>query len=221
MRLLLVEDEEMLGSALQQGLINDNYPTDWVTTAANAKVALRQDDYDLLLLDIKLPDGSGLDLLQTLRSQGEALPILIITARDSVTQRIEGLNLGADDYMVKPFDYDELLARIQAIYRRSQGRHSEQLVYGDIVFDADSKAVTKNGEAIKLSARELAILQLLLENVGRVLSKQKLEGKLYNWEMGVESNTIEVHISNLRKKLGRELIKTIRGLGYTIEKLPG
>ena len=172
-----------------------------------------------MVLDINLPKKSGLDVLTTLRNQKSMLPVIALTARDTKDQRVEGLDSGADDYLVKPYEVDELLARIRALMRRSQGRAASLLVHGDITLDVAGKTASVKDKALPLSAREFAILYVLLQNAGRVMSRQQIEDKLYGWEMEVESNAIEVHISHLRKKLGDKLIKTIRGLGYIVEKI--
>lgn len=216
MRILLVEDDIMLGKATTEGL-KTAYAVDWCETAEDAAAALKTTPYDLLVLDINLPKKSGIDLLKELREHNDDRPVLFLTARDSVAHRIEGLNAGADDYLVKPFDLDELIARIGALIRRSQGRASPKITCGDIVYNPVAKQVKKSGKLIKLSGRELSVLEILMTNLDKVMSKLQIEEHIYDWNSGdIESNTIEVHISALRRKLDKDLIKTIRSVGYII-----
>ena len=218
MRVLLVEDDVMLGKATAAGL-KTAFAVDWCETAEDAIAALETTPYELIVLDINLPGQSGLDLLKSLRGSKDDRPVLFLTARDSIAHRVEGLNAGADDYLVKPFDLDELVARIDALIRRVQGRASSEIHHGDIVYDPVARQVHKKNKAIRLSGRELAVLDVLMNKKGKVLSKTQIEGQIYDWDSGdIESNTIEVHVSALRRKLGKELIKTIRGVGYMIEK---
>ncbi|MCC7304930.1 MAG: response regulator transcription factor [Alphaproteobacteria bacterium] len=218
MRILLVEDDVMLGKATAEGL-RTSFAVDWCESAEDASAALKATPYDLLVLDINLPGQSGLDLLKDLRIGNDNRPVLFITARDAVFHRIEGLNAGADDYLVKPFDLDELIARAAALIRRSQGRANSEIIHGDIQYDPVAKHAYKKGKTIKLSGRELAVLGILMSNIGKVISKSQIEEHIYDWDSGnIESNTIEVHISALRRKLGKDLIRTIRGVGYMIEK---
>lgn len=218
MRLLLVEDDDLLGDAVRTGLTQDGYTVDWMKDGVSAEAALKAEHFDLVVLDLGLPRRSGLDVLKTLRAGNNPIPVLILTARDMVSDRVEGLDTGADDYFVKPFDMDELCARIRALLRRSSGRASPKLVHKSITLDPGSHIVTDNDVAVDLSAREFIILQTLLENRGKVISKNRLEQGLYGWNTEVESNTVEVYIHHLRKKLGNELIQTIRGVGYMINK---
>ena len=217
MRILLVEDDEMLGEATAAGL-RLAYAVDLVTTAEDAAAALDTTSYDLVALDINLPGESGLSLLKARRAAGEIFPVILLTAQDDVASRIRGLNSGADDYLTKPFDLHELLARIAALIRRANGRASPLLTHGNIVFDPLARVVRRNAEIIPLSARELAVLEILLNNAGRLVSKGRIEEKIYDWQQGVriESNTVEVHISSLRRKLGRDFITTARGVGYMV-----
>ena len=216
MRLLLVEDDENLGKATADGL-RCGFAVDWVTSAEQATAALATTPYDLLLLDIQLPGKSGLDLLREIRGGKDRRPVLILTARDAVKHRVEGLNAGADDYVIKPFDLDELLARCSALARRAQGRAEPEIVWGDVTYEPATGSVTKGGYAIPLSGRERAIFDTLMSNMGRAISRSRIEDRIYDWASEtVESNTVEVHISALRRKLGRELIKTIRGVGYMV-----
>lgn len=219
MRLLLVEDDPMLGKAVQTALRQAGYTADLATDGESAEDALAATDYDLVLLDINLPGKSGLEVLSCLRRRKNTLPVLALTARDTTAQRVEGLDCGADDYLTKPFDLDELLARIRALLRRSGGRAAPVITHGELVLDPAARNVTLRGKPINLSAREYAVLSVLMEGAGRVMSRHQIEEKLYGWDMEVDSNAIEVHISHLRKKLGDSLIKTIRGLGYVVEKI--
>lgn len=219
MRILLVEDDPLLGDGVRAGVSQAGFTVDWVKDGMEARLALKTEPYALMLLDLGLPKLSGLDLLSELRRRNDPLPVLVLTARDTVPDRIRGLDAGADDYLVKPFDLDELLARIRALVRRSFGRSAPVLRHGDIELDPVGHVLTKAGQPVELSGRELAILTLLLENAGRVQSKAQLEQSLYGWaEEGVESNAIEVHIHHLRRKLGPTLIRTLRGIGYLVDK---
>lgn len=219
MRLLLVEDDPMLGRAVRTVLRQSGHAVDLVESAEDAEEATATTEYDLMVLDINLPGKSGLDLLKQMRERKLNMPVIALTARDTLRQKVEGLDAGADDYLVKPFETDELLARIRTLMRRSNGRSTAQITHGDIMLDMVAKAASKKGRAVPLSAREFAILAILLENSGRVLNKQQIEDKLYGWDMEIESNAVEVHISHLRKKLGDSFVKTIRGLGYIVEKI--
>jgi len=215
-RVLLVEDDPNLGKATADGL-RAAFAVDWVTSAEQAELALQTTDYDLLVLDISLPRKSGLDLLRELRRRKQQQPVLFLTARDAVQYRVEGLNAGADDYLVKPFDLDELLARCSALIRRAQGRAEPVIAWGDLLYEPASGSVTLHGEPVMLSGRERAVLNTLMSNIGRAVSKRQIEERIYDWLSGeIESNTVEVHVSSLRRKLGRELITTIRGVGYMI-----
>lgn len=218
MRLLLVEDDELLGDAVRTGLTQEGYTVDWMKDGISAEAALKAEHFDLVVLDLGLPRRSGLEILKTLRMSANPIPVLILTARDTVSDRVEGLDTGADDYFIKPFDMDELSARIRALLRRSSGRASPKLVHKDITLDPVAHIVTHNDKPVELSAREFVILQTLLESMGKVISKSRLEQGLYGWNMEVESNTVEVYIHHLRKKLGNELIQTIRGVGYMITR---
>jgi DNA-binding response OmpR family regulator len=216
LRILLVEDDKMLGKATADGL-RTAYAVDWCENAEDAANALRTTSYDLVLLDVNLPGQSGMGLLKNMRAANDTRPVLFLTARDTVAHRIAGLNAGADDYLVKPFDLDELIARAGALIRRSQGRANPEITCGEITYNPEAKTANKNGELVKLSGRELAILEILMNNIGRIISKEQLEGHIYDWNSGdIESNTIEVHISALRRKLNKNFIKTVRGVGYMI-----
>ena len=216
MRLLLVEDDRHLGKATDEGL-KESFAVDWVRSSEEAHAALQTTRYDLLLLDINLPGQSGLELLAEIRKEKNSIPVLLLTARDAVYHRVEGLNAGADDYLVKPFDLDELLARCAALLRRSTGQIEPVIRIHDIVFEPATGKLEKAGKNIVLSARERAIFDILLHNIDRPVSKAKIEERIYDWgSEDIESNTIEVHVSGLRRKLGRDLIKTLRGIGYII-----
>jgi DNA-binding response OmpR family regulator len=215
MRILLVEDDELLGRALQTGLTQAGYAVDWVKAAQTAIEAFGLSAYGAVALDINLPDQTGLEVLQRLRLTS-ALPVVIMTARDGLDDRIQGLDLGADDYLVKPFDLKELLARLRAVIRRSQGRAEALIVHQDIELDTNGHTVRKAGQWVKVTAREYQILSLLMERIGRIMSKAAIEDQVYNWDGEVDSNTIEANIYTLRKKLGRDLITTVRGVGYII-----
>ena len=219
MRVLLVEDDELLGDGLRTGLKQAGYTIDWVTDGQSAESALTDNEFDLVVLDINLPKMSGLDVLRNLRKRGLSTPVLLLTARDSIPDRVEGLDSGADDYLVKPVDLDELCARLRVLQRRSAGRSDPVIQYGDITLDPAAHRVSVNNNPVSLSMREFVLLQHLLENVGRVIPRARLEQKLYGWEGEVESNSLEVFIHHLRKKLGSDLIRTVRGVGYMIEQL--
>jgi len=218
MRILLVEDDPMIGKTLQQALQQDGYAVDWVTDGESGRTAITtsQDAYVLVLLDLGLPRKGGLALLRELRREGNRVRVLIVTARDAVADRVEGLDAGADDYLTKPFSLDELTARIRALLRRDVTREDNVLRHGDLALDTATHAVTKGGKVVDVSAREFALLAALLERPGAALSKTQLEERIYRWGDEVESNAVEVHIHNLRKKLGSEAIRTLRGVGYAL-----
>lgn len=224
MRLLLIEDDPMIGAAVQRGLRQEGYALDWVRDGAAGLLALSTpaadgtSPYDLLLLDLGLPGKDGLTVLGELRAAGNPLPVLVLTARDAVSERIRGLDAGADDYLVKPFDLDELAARVRALLRRRAGRPEPVVRQAGIVVDPASHAVSVDGEAVKLSAREFALLQALLEQPGKPLSRAQLEERLYGWGEEVESNAVEVHIHGLRRKLGAERIRNLRGVGWFVPR---
>jgi two-component system response regulator QseB len=219
MRVLLVEDDALLGDGVRAGLKQAGFAVDWTEDGLAAKLALETEEYSLMVLDLGLPKLSGTDLLKWLRGRDFKLPVLILTARDMVTDRVAGLNAGADDYLVKPFDLDELIARLNALLRRSAGQVTQTLNHGDIELAPAIHQVTKSGRIVELSAREFSLLEELLLHVGRVQSREQLEQHLYGWGEEVESNSVEVHIHRLRKKLCPELIRTIRGVGYVIDKV--
>ncbi len=217
MRLLLVEDDPLLGDGLQAGLRQSGYTVDWLKDAASTEAALSSENYEIMVLDLGLPDRSGLSVLKNLRQRGDELPVLILTARDSVEDRVLGLDSGADDYLLKPCDLDELAARLRALLRRHGGRADNTIRHGEIALDPAAHAVTIADKNVDIAPREYAVLQLLMENIGRVMSRSRLEENLYSWDGEVESNAIEVYIHHLRKKFGSDLIRTIRGVGYIID----
>ena len=216
MRILLAEDDELLGGGLRAGLDQRGFQVDWVRDGVAAERELLSAQHQAAVLDIGLPRQDGLAVLKAVRARGIDTPVLVLTARDAVAQRIEGLNLGADDYVVKPVDLDELAARLHALVRRAHGKTQTLLQVRDVAMDPAARQVTRAGEAISLSTREFDLLQTLLLNAGRVLSREQLEQHLYRWGHEVESNTIEVHIHHLRRKMGAGLIDTLRGVGYIV-----
>jgi len=218
MRLLLVEDDVSLGHGIRAGLALDNHNIDWVTDGEAAERVLQREQFDAVVLDLGLPQVSGLDVLKDMRTRGDDTPVLVLTARDAVTDRVKGLDAGGDDYMTKPFDLDELAARLRALHRR-RGRFSPtRLQHGDVTLDVPARSVTHREQPVHVSPHEFAILRMLLENVGRVLPRSILEQGLYGLNIDIESNTVEVHIHFLRKKIGDSLIRTVRGVGYIIDR---
>jgi two-component system response regulator QseB len=215
-RLLLVEDDPMIGEAIRTGLKLDSFVVDWVHDAESAEAALGHEGYDLVMLDLGLPRKGGLTLLSQLRQRDDALPVLIITARDAVADKVAGLDAGADDYLVKPFSLEELAARIRALLRRKAGRLSPQIAHLDLTLDPATRRVTRDNREIALSPKEFALLMLLLERPGTILSRAQLEERIYGWGEEVESNAIEVHIHGLRRKLGADFILNVRGVGYRV-----
>ena len=220
MRLLLVEDDAMIGAGIRTGLRQQGYSVDWVRDGEAAELATKTTPYDAILLDIGLPKKTGLELLAHWRKQKNAVPVLIITARDAVSDRIAGLDAGADDYLVKPFDLDELAARLRALLRRHSGRATPLIEHGALTLDPASHQVTLGGSPISLSAREFALLHSLLENPGVPLSRAQLEDRLYGWEEEIGSNAVEVYIHSLRRKLGNEWVRNVRGVGYLVPRQP-
>ena len=214
MRLLLVEDDAMIGESINEALTSENYAVDWVRDGRNAELALANGVYDLLLLDLGLPKKQGIQVLSDYRKQGGALPVLIITARDALADKVGGLDAGADDYLVKPFDLGELFARVRALLRRHASRTQPIIEYGQVTLNPASREVHLDGQLINLSAHEFALLLALLNPPERVLSIAELEEKLYSWNHEVASNTVEVLIHRLRKKLGVDFIRNVRGAGY-------
>ena len=220
MRILLVEDDPMIGDSLRQGLRGEGFTVDWVQDGRSAELALETTGYALVLLDLGLPKKDGLAVLHGWRRRDLTMPVLILTARDAVPDRVKGLDSGADDYLVKPFDLSELLARIRALLRRQAGRARELVEIGGVRLDPAAHTVEYQGEPVALSAREFALLHALLEQPGVVLSREQLEEQLYGWGEEVESNAIEVHIHNLRRKLSPGVIRTVRGVGYRLGENP-
>ena len=218
MRLLLVEDDTMIGEAVQDLLRAEHYAVDWVRDAETADTALRTQSYDLVLLDLGLPGRDGLSVLRDMRTRRDRTPVLIATARDAVAQRVEGLDAGADDYLLKPYDMDELLARMRALTRRAAGRAEPSYEHEGVRITHATREATVGGQPATLSAREWAVLESLLARPGAVLSRQQLEDKLYGWGDEVSSNAVEVYIHGLRKKLGAGLIINVRGVGYMVPK---
>lgn len=216
MRILLAEDDELLGSGLRAGLDQRSFQVDWVRDGVAAERELLSVQHQAAVLDIGLPRQDGLAVLKAVRARGIDTPVLVLTSRDAVVDRIEGLNLGADDYVIKPVDLDELAARLHALIRRAHGKTQTRLQLRDVVMDPSARQVSRGGKAINLTSREFDLLQALLLNAGRVLSREQLEQHLYSWGYEVESNTIEVHIHHLRRKMGVGLIDTVRGVGYIV-----
>jgi len=217
MRLLLIEDEEALGAALRDHLIAAGHAIDWVQTVGDASTAIIGTPYDILLLDLNLPDGHGIDMLRSLRRRGDATPCIILTAQDQITDRIAGLNAGADDYLVKPFDLDEMTARLAAVARRYSGNPNPLIQIGELEIDLAARSVFRAGQTVDLTAREWALLDQFVRRPGATLSKRQLEDALYEFGAEIESNTVEVYVSRLRKKIGGTLIRTLRGVGYRLE----
>ncbi|MDQ0457459.1 response regulator [Rhizobium paknamense] len=218
MRILVIEDDAVLLDGLKVGLGLAGFSADTVSTLTDALAAIESDSFDAIVLDRMLPDGSGLDLLRTMRAARNRTPVLLLTAKDEVTDRIDGLDAGADDYLGKPFDLDEVAARLRAITRRAEGRAAPKLTWAGMTLDPASMEVLHNGEIKGLSRREFAVLLALMESPAMIHSKQMLETRLYGWQEEIESNTIEVHIHKLRHKLGAASIETVRGVGYRMGK---
>lgn len=216
MRVLLIEDDRGLGSAVRDQIVDGGHSIDWVTRLADARDHVAAAPYDLVLLDLMLPDGRGLDFLKTLRAAGDVTPVVIMTAMDQISDRIAGLNAGADDYLVKPFDLDELTARLAAVSRRYHGNPNPHVAVGDLTIDLAAKSIRRDGKPVALTAREWALFEAFVQRPGVILSKSQLEERLYAFDREIDSNTIEVHVSRLRKKLGADAIETVRGLGYRL-----
>ncbi|MBI5278097.1 MAG: winged helix-turn-helix domain-containing protein [Burkholderiales bacterium] len=216
MRILLAEDDPLLGDGLRAGLRQRGFQVDWVRTGDAAERELRAEPYEAAVLDLGLPMKDGLNVLHAARGMGVVLPVLVLTARDAIPDRVRGLDAGADDYVVKPVDLDELAARLRALVRRSHGRPQEVLRARDVALHPAARVVSKAGAPVPLQSREFDLLQELMLNAGRVLSREDLERRLYSWGREVESNAVEVHIHHLRRKLGPSLIHTVRGVGYTV-----
>lgn len=218
MRLLLVEDDRMIGESVQKGLRQDGFSVDWVQDGASAELALETERYDCVLLDLGLPKKDGLDVLRGMRAKRDAAPVVVITARDAVLDRIKGLDTGADDYLVKPFDLDELAARVRAVVRRREGRAEPVIEHLGLVLRPATHEATFRDEPLSLSAREFAVLEALISRPGAILSRAQLEERIYGWGEEVESNAVEVFVHSLRKKLGADFIRTVRGAGYMVPK---
>ena len=221
MRILLAEDDPMIGASVRRGLAQDGFAVDWVEDGRAAQLALAEHVHDALLLDLGLPRLGGIELLSAMRRSGDSRPVLIMTARDAIADRVAGLDAGADDYLVKPFDLNELAARLRALLRRETGRAAPLLVYGDIELNPATRELRLGGVPVDLSPREFALLAALLARPGAILSRTQLEEKLYGWDDAVESNAVEVHIHSLRKKLGADVIRNVRGVGWMLVKPQG
>jgi len=216
MRILLVEDDRVIGDGIKTGLTKKGFSVDWFTDGAHGRDGGLTEDYDAVVLDLSLPGADGLDILRVWREKGRSVPVLILTARGALDQRVQGLNLGADDYLGKPFALEELTARLRALIRRRHGQAAPLLVHGSVRFNPESRTVLQNGTHVPLSPKATMLLELFLLNKERVLSKQALEEKLYPWGEEVDSNAVEVHIHTLRRKLGKALIRTVHGAGYVL-----
>ena len=218
MRLLLVEDDRMIGDSLRKALRDDGYAVDWLYDARAANATLASERFDLVLLDLGLPNaaqwGGGLDVLRALRGRRDTTPVIVLTARDTLGERVAGLDAGADDYLVKPFELDELNARMRAVLRRHAGRGEPAMEHAGVRLDPATRLVTRDGEPVALSAREFAVLEALLVRPGAILSRAQLEDRLYGWGEEIESNAVSVYIHQLRKKLGAGVIRNVRGVGY-------
>lgn len=220
MRVLLVEDDFLLGDGIQKSLGHLGFTVDWMRDGKQGESALTSEEYAAVVLDLGLPQQDGLALLQSVRNKGLLTPVLILTARDSKLDKLKGFNLGADDYVIKPIDMEELAARIRALIRRSSGHASPRIKVGTLEIDPDTRQAWNSGSLVDLSAKEFAVLELLVQNTGRVLTRAQLEQSIYGWGDSADSNTIEVFIHHLRKKLGSDFIQTLRGIGYTIGRKP-
>ncbi|HEY1393725.1 MAG TPA: response regulator [Methylibium sp.] len=220
MRLLLIEDDRMIGESVRQALRHEGHAVDWVRDVRAAQGTLATEQFDCVLLDLGLPDGDGLDVLRTLRSRRDATPVILLTARDALEDRVAGLDAGADDYLVKPFEFDELAARMRAVLRRRAGRADTLLAHEGVTLDPATRQVMLRGEPVLLSAREFAVLEALMSRPGAILSRAQLEDRLYGWGDAIESNAISVYIHQLRRKLGADFIRNVRGVGYFVGK-PG
>ncbi|MBI1219864.1 MAG: response regulator [Rhodobacteraceae bacterium] len=216
MRVLLIEDDKDLGADVREHILTEGHSPDWVTRLGDARSSLDVVPYDLVLLDLMLPDGRGLTFLRELRARGDVTPVIILTALDQISDRIAGLNAGADDYLVKPFDLSELSARLNAVARRYSGNPNPLVSFGDLEVDLAARSVFRVGKPVSLTAREWTLFEAFVLRPGQLLSKAQLEERLYSFDSAIESNTIEVHVSHIRKKLGATAIETVRGLGYRL-----
>jgi len=216
LRVLLVEDDRMIGEGLRTALRQSGHAVDWVRDGRAADASLASERFDLVLLDLALPQRDGIEVLLALRSRGDRTPVIVVTARDAPGSRVQGLDAGADDYLVKPFELDELMARMRAVSRRHAGRAEATIAVGDVVLDTSARQVTRAGAPVSLSAREYALLEALMLRPGALLSRAQLEDRLYGWADQVESNAISVYVHQLRRKLGEEFIRTVRGVGYYV-----
>lgn len=219
MRLLVIEDDAMIGERLQKSLRKSGHAVDWLRDGASADTALQTQPFDMVLLDLGLPKRSGIDVLQRLRARDNRVPVIILTARDAVQNRIEGLDSGADDYLVKPFALDELEARIRAVERRHHGRASTLLTFGQLTCNPIAREISFGDQPVTLSGREYQVLYLLMRRPGAIVARREIEESLYNWRDEIDSNAIEVHVHRLRQKLDSRVIKTVRGLGYQLVAL--
>ncbi|MBC3934257.1 response regulator transcription factor [Undibacterium rugosum] len=221
MRILLVEDDPQLGRATQLGLDQLGYTVDWLQRGDSVVTTVLQHDYEAILLDLSLPGMDGMQILRQLRQRDYHHPVLVITARDQIPDRIAGLDAGADDFVIKPFDLDELSARLRAASRRVHGRIQELIRYAGLLIDVSARSVQLDGQPVALTAKEFSVLLMLIEHQGQIVSREQLESTVYGWGEEVESNAIQVHIHHLRKKLGKSLIRTVHAVGYMMDKLPG
>jgi two-component system response regulator QseB len=218
MRVLLVEDDGMIAQGLQTALRQAGFAVDWMRDGSSAAAALKTSAFDVVLLDLGLPHRDGIDVLRELRKRGDKTPVIILTARDEIQHRIAGLDAGADDYVVKPFDLDEVMARMRSVLRRATGRGDSTIQHGDLRLDLAARTIERNGAPVSLSAHEYAVLESLLQRPGAVLSRSQLEDRLYGWDEQIGSNAVEVYIHGLRRKLGSDVIRTLRGVGYFVPK---
>jgi two-component system response regulator QseB len=218
MRVLLVEDDGMIAQGLQTALRQAGFAVDWMRDGGSAAAALQTSAFDVMLLDLGLPHRDGIDVLRELRKRGDKTPVIILTARDEIQHRIAGLDAGADDYVVKPFYLDEVMARMRSVLRRAAGRGDSTIQHGDLSLDLAARTIERNGTPVSLSAHEYAVLEALLQRPGAVLSRSQLEDRLYGWDEQIGSNAVEVYIHGLRRKLGSDVIRTLRGVGYFVPK---
>lgn len=216
MRILLIEDDQLIGDGIKAGLVHHGFSVDWFTDGCTGQAAIEAAEYDAVVLDLSLPGVDGLDILQFWRNCGRLEPVLVLTARDALGQRVQGLNLGADDYLGKPFALEELVARLRSLVRRSHGQPVAELTHGEVVFHPETRSVRLGGEDVGLSPKAVALVELLLLNKGKVLSRSAIETKLYPWGEEVSSNAVEVHIHHVRRKLGAGFVKTVHGVGYSL-----